>query len=57
MKNGLILDANDVKKIIADHFHVPEANVLKSQYSYTVITDNEPDTCSSNARGQDTGSD
>ena len=37
MKKGLIIEANDIKKILAEHFNVPEANVIKSQYSYTVV--------------------
>lgn len=37
MQKGLILDANDVKKLIADHFGVDESRVIKAQYSYTVI--------------------
>ena len=41
MKSGLILENNDVKKIIAEHFNVDESNVIKSQYSWTVVTDDE----------------
>lgn len=41
MKKGIILEANDVKKIIAEHFHVDESKVIKSQYSWTVVTDDE----------------
>ena len=41
MKKGIILEANDVKKIIAEHFNVDESNVIKSQYSWTVVTDDE----------------
>lgn len=37
MQKGIILDAEDVKKIIAEHFGVDQKNVIKSQYSYTVI--------------------
>lgn len=37
MKPAIILDANDIKKILAEKFNVPESNVIKSQYSYTVI--------------------
>lgn len=37
METGVILDANDVKKIIAEYFGVDESKVIKSQYSYTVI--------------------
>lgn len=37
MQKGLILNADDVKKIIAEYFNVDPKNVIKSQYSYTVI--------------------
>ena len=41
MKKAIVLDNNDVKKILADHFNVPESNVIKSQYSYTIVIDRE----------------
>lgn len=41
MKKALVVDANDVKEILAKHFGVPESNVIKSQYSYTVIVEEE----------------
>ena len=41
MKNAIVIDNNDVKKILAEHFNVPESNVIKSQYSYTIITDKD----------------
>lgn len=37
MKDALVVDANDIKAILAEKFNVPESNVIKSQYSYTVI--------------------
>ena len=37
MRDAIVVDANDVKEIIAKHFNVPQENVIKSQYSYTVI--------------------
>ena len=43
MKKGIILEANDLKKIIAEHFNVDESKVIKSQYSWTVVTDDEDD--------------
>lgn len=43
MKNAIVVDANDVKAILAEHFGVPVENVIKSQYSFTVITDTETD--------------
>lgn len=39
MKKGIVIDANDVKKILAEYFNVPESNVIKSQYSYTIVTE------------------
>ena len=41
MKNAIVVDANDIKKILAEKFDVPEANVIKAQYSYTVILEKE----------------
>lgn len=36
MESAVVLDANDVKKIIASYLGVKEEQVIKSQYSYTV---------------------
>ena len=33
MSNGIILDADDIKKLIAEKFGVEEKDVIKSQYS------------------------
>lgn len=44
MKKGIILEANDLKKIIAEHFNVDESKVIKSQYSWTVVTENDEET-------------
>ena len=41
MKNAIVIDANEVKTILAEHFKVSADNVIKSQYSYIVITDKE----------------
>lgn len=37
MKDAKVIDNNDIKKILAEYFGVPESNILKSQYSYTII--------------------
>lgn len=37
MKDAVVVDANDVKEILAEHFKVPPENVIRSQYTYTVI--------------------
>lgn len=41
MKNAIVVDANDIKKILAEKFDVPETNIIKSQYSYTVILEKD----------------
>jgi hypothetical protein len=41
MKNAIVLDANDVKKLIAEKFGVSDDRVLKSQYSYTVVVEKD----------------
>lgn len=43
MKKGIVLDAEDVRKIIAEKFGVKPDRVIKSQYSYTVITEENAD--------------
>ena len=37
MQRGLVLNAEDVKRIIAEYFGVDPKDVIKSQYSYTVV--------------------
>ena len=37
MKKAIVIEPNDIKKILAEKYDVPEGNVIKSQYSYTVI--------------------
>lgn len=41
MSNGIILDADNIKKLIAEKFGVEEKDVIKSQYSWIVRKDNE----------------
>ena len=41
MSNGIILDADDIKKLIAEKFGVEEKDVIKSQYLWIVRTDSE----------------
>lgn len=41
MKKAIVIDANDIKRILAEKFGVPETDVIKSQYSYTVVTEQE----------------
>lgn len=44
MRKAIVLDANDIKKILAEKYGVKESAVIKSQYSYTVITDSQEKT-------------
>ena len=37
MRNAVVLDSDDIKKLIAEKFGVDIKDVIKSQYSYTVI--------------------
>ena len=37
MKKAIVVDSNDIKKILAEKYDVPVEYVIKSQYSYTVI--------------------
>lgn len=41
MRKAVVVDADDIKKILAEKFGVDEKNIIKSQYSYTVITDED----------------
>lgn len=45
MRESVTLDTKDIKEILAEKFRVPEKNIIKSQYTYTVILDDadEPD--------------
>lgn len=40
MQAGIILSQQDLKKIIAEHFHVSEDKVIASKYSFIVIQEN-----------------
>ena len=43
MRKGIVIDAEDIKKMLAEKFGVTPDKVIKSQYTYTVITDDEPE--------------
>ena len=40
MKEAVVIEPDDIKTMLAEKYGVPEKNVIKSQYSYTVILDN-----------------
>lgn len=48
MKNAVVIEPNDIKKILAEKFNVPENNIIKSQYSYTVVFDEKEGECNTN---------
>lgn len=37
MESAIVLNAEDIKEIIAKHFNIEPSKVIKSQYTYTVI--------------------
>lgn len=41
VKKALVIDANDIKKILAEKYGVTEKQIIKSQYSYTVVLEDE----------------
>lgn len=41
MKEAIVIEPSDIKEILAKHFNVPTENVIKSQYSYTVILEKD----------------
>lgn len=41
MKNAIVLDQNDIKRILAEKYGVKEADIIKSQYSYIIVKDEE----------------
>ncbi len=43
MKQAIVIDANEIKQILADKFNVPVENVMKNQYSYTVVISEKPE--------------
>lgn len=42
-KRAIVIDSKMVKKILAEKYNVPEKNIIKSQYSWTVVLDVEDD--------------
>ena len=44
MKPAIVLDQNDVKKLIAEKYDVPETSIIKSQYSYIVVKEEQETT-------------
>lgn len=41
MKNAIVVDANDIKKMLAEKYNVKESSIIKSQYSYTIVLEDE----------------
>lgn len=42
MRKAIVLDPEDIKSILAEKYDVPVKNVIKSQYSYTVVLEANP---------------
>lgn len=43
MKKAVHYDAEDIKKILAERHGVDPKNVIRNQYSYTVVLDENTD--------------
>lgn len=39
MQRGIVLSQADIKKIIAEHFNVPEDRIVSTKYSFVVLED------------------
>lgn len=37
MKNAIVYEADDLKSLLAERHDVPLKNVIRNQYSYTVV--------------------
>lgn len=43
MKRGIIVEQDDIIKILADYFNIPESNIIKAQEKYIVPLEREGD--------------
>lgn len=41
MKDAVVYDSNDIKKLLAEKHGVKPEDVIKNQYSYTVVLNRE----------------
>lgn len=41
MRDAKVLGPDDIKAMLAEKFNVPTKNIIKTQYSYTVIIEDE----------------
>ena len=41
MRKAIILDSDDIKKILAEKYGVDEKKVMKMQYSYVIDTEED----------------
>mgnify|MGYP003308018720 CR=1 FL=1 len=37
MKSAKILEPKEITSILAEHFDIPESNIIKMQYSYIIV--------------------
>ena len=43
MKNAILVEQDDIKQMLAEKYKVPISNIVRSQYSYTVILEEDND--------------
>lgn len=41
MKKAIVVEPDDIKAMLAEKYNVSEKNIIKSQYSYTVVLDDD----------------
>lgn len=41
MRKAIVLDSDDIKQIISERYGVEKKNIIKTQYSFTVIFNDE----------------
>lgn len=41
MQSGILLSQQDIKRIIAEHYHVAEDKVVPTKYSFFVIQEDD----------------
>lgn len=54
MKNAIVFETADIKKLLAEKCDVPEDHVIKSQYTFTVmLPDDKPERSGNNGNCND----
>jgi hypothetical protein len=41
MKKAIMIEESDIKKMISKQYGIPEKNIIKNKYTYTVVLEEE----------------